>query len=217
MEGWTKVDEQTLTRVFTDNALVTVMITDLVGKTSKVEVDVKNIDKQSPEIRGLSDITLVQGETFDPLKGITAYDEQCGEIEDIEVTPAIDTNVPGIYELTYTVSDLAGNITTVKRTVTVNPKEAIVNHVPIIKAEDVTLTVGDNYDPLKGVTASDKEDGDLTKSIEVTETPNHNTSGSNKGSVETGDHTNIGFYASLFAVSILGIVVLTAGKKKVHK
>lgn len=46
-------------------------------------------------------------------------------------------------------------------------KTEILNEVPTISAEDKTLTVGDNFDPMKDVTASDKEDGDLTAKIEV--------------------------------------------------
>lgn len=96
----------------------------------KVIVSVKNIDKQAPEIRGVSDITLVQGEKFDPLKGIYAYDYQCGEIKEIQVTPSIDTNVVGVYKLEYSASDLAGNVTKVGRTVTVKAKSATSNQDP---------------------------------------------------------------------------------------
>ncbi len=42
-----------------------------------------------------------------------------------------------------------------------------INAIPTIKAEDKTLTVGDKFDPLKDVTAFDKEDGDITKDVEV--------------------------------------------------
>ena len=44
---------------------------------------------------------------------------------------------------------------------------SIINHIPTISASDKTLTVGDTFDPLKDVTATDKEDGDLTKEIEI--------------------------------------------------
>ena len=93
-------------------------------------VSVKNIDKQAPEIRGVNDITLVQGEKFDPLKRIYAYDYQCGEIKEIQVTPSIDTNVVGVYKLEYSASDLAGNVTKVGRTVTVKAKSATSNQDP---------------------------------------------------------------------------------------
>ena len=43
-----------------------------------------------------------------------------------------------------------------------NPKASIINAIPVINAEDKTLTVGDNFDPLSGVSATDKEDGDIT-------------------------------------------------------
>ena len=35
-----------------------------------------------------------------------------------------------------------------------------INHIPVITAEDKTLTVGDSFDVMAGVTALDKEDGD---------------------------------------------------------
>lgn len=41
------------------------------------------------------------------------------------------------------------------------------NEVPIIHAKDIEINVGDRFDPLKGVTATDKEDGDLTDKIKV--------------------------------------------------
>lgn len=41
-----------------------------------------------------------------------------------------------------------------------------INHIPVITAEDKTLTVGDSFDVMAGVTALDKEDGDLTDKIE---------------------------------------------------
>lgn len=51
------------------------------------------------------------------------------------------------------------------------PKDDIpqveLNHVPTINAGDKILTVGDEFDPLKDVTASDKEDGDITRKVEV--------------------------------------------------
>ena len=43
------------------------------------------------------------------------------------------------------------------------------NEKPVINAEDLELKVGDKFDALNGVTASDKEDGDLTSIIKVVE------------------------------------------------
>lgn len=47
--------------------------------------------------------------------------------------------------------------------------ETITNTVPSITAQDVVLTVGDSFDPMKNVQASDKEDGDLTDQIKILE------------------------------------------------
>ena len=42
----------------------------------------------------------------------------------------------------------------------------MINLVPTINASDKTITVGDNFDPLKDVTATDEEDGDIPLTIE---------------------------------------------------
>lgn len=44
---------------------------------------------------------------------------------------------------------------------------SVINQIPVINAEDKTITVGDTFDPMKDVTASDKEDGDLTTEIKI--------------------------------------------------
>lgn len=44
---------------------------------------------------------------------------------------------------------------------------APINSAPVIKATDKTITVGDTFDPMAGVTATDAEDGNLTAKIEV--------------------------------------------------
>ncbi|MCR0185287.1 DUF5011 domain-containing protein, partial [[Clostridium] innocuum] len=49
----------------------------------------------------------------------------------------------------------------------VNPKMETLNEAPIITATDKTITVGDTFDPKADVTASDKEDGDITANLEV--------------------------------------------------
>lgn len=50
-----------------------------------------------------------------------------------------------------------------------NDNNEVTNEKPVIIAEDIELKVGDKFEPLTGVTASDKEDGDLTSKIEVVE------------------------------------------------
>ena len=49
------------------------------------------------------------------------------------------------------------------------PVDIETNEKPVINAKDLELKVGDKFDALNGVTASDKEDGDLTSKIKVVE------------------------------------------------
>lgn len=81
----------------------------------------------------------------------------------------------------YKVTDKDGNTTTVKRTIIVNPKELHINTLPVIKANNKTIKVGDKFNPMTGVTATDKEDGNITNHIKVIEnTVNTNKAGSYK-------------------------------------
>ena len=116
-----------------------------------------------------TDKTIEVGDEFDPRADVTAEDEEDGDITDkIEILEnEVDTTKPGKYEVTYKVTDSGGasHVKTIK--VTVNPKMEPINAAPIIKAEDKTLTVGDTFDPMADVTATDAEDGNLTDKIEI--------------------------------------------------
>lgn len=62
------------------------------------------------------------------------------------------------------------------------------NTLPTIKANDITLNIGDEFDPLKYVTAIDNEDGDITAWIKVIEnTVNLEKKGSYKVVYEVKD------------------------------
>ncbi len=64
------------------------------------------------------------------------------------------------------------------------------NNKPVINASNKTLTEGDSFNPLQGVTASDAEDGDLTKKIKVTENTYKNQAGTYKVVYEVVDSNN---------------------------
>ena len=117
-----------------------------------------------------SDKTLTVGDEFDPLKEVTATDEEDGDIpltiENV-IENGVNTSEAGVYEVTYKVTDSQGASFIKTIYVTVNPKMEGLNQIPTIDARDKTITVGDEFDPLKDVTATDKEDGDLTSVIEV--------------------------------------------------
>ena len=116
-----------------------------------------------------TDKIIEVGDTFDPMADVTATDAEDGDLTDkIEILKNdVNVNEPGIYDVTYKVTDSKGASRTKTITVTVNPKMEVLNAIPTIKAEDKTLTVGDTFDPKADVTAEDVEDGDLTDKIEV--------------------------------------------------
>ena len=152
---------------------VTYKVTDTKGAsyttTIKVTVNPKAADLNACPVIQATDKTLTVGDEFDPLADVTAKDEEDGDITDkIEILEnEVDTTKPGKYEVTYKVTDSGGasHVKTIK--VTVNPKMEPINAAPIIKAEDKTLTVGDAFDPMADVTATDAEDGNLTDKIEI--------------------------------------------------
>lgn len=116
-----------------------------------------------------TDKTIEVGDEFNPRADVTATDEEDGDITNkIEILKNdVNVNEPGIYDVTYKVTDTQGASYTTTIKVTVNPKAADLNACPVIKATDKTITVGDTFDPKAGVTAKDAEDGDLTDKIEV--------------------------------------------------
>ena len=116
-----------------------------------------------------TDKTIEVGDEFDPRADVTAKDAEDGDLTDkIEILKNdVNVNEPGIYDVTYKVTDTQGASYTTTIKVTVNPKAAVLNACPVIKATDKTLTVGDQFNPRADVTAEDEEDGDLTDKIEI--------------------------------------------------
>ena len=163
-----KLGKQTFKAVFTPEDMANYQTVEL-DITVEVVPAVSVINK-APKITA-EDKTLTVGDTFDAKKDVTAADAEDGDITaQIEVIKnTVDTTQAGTYEVTYKVTDSQGASATKTINVTVNPKMEVVNEAPVINAEDKTLTVGDDFDPMDGVTAIDKEDGNLTDSIQITE------------------------------------------------
>ena len=96
-------------------------------------------------------IQIRQGETFDPLNGVIATDYQ-GRKLTVTVTGTYDVEALGSYVLTYTATDAYGN--TVTDTATL---EVVKQNAPVINGvkSEVTIEVGQVFDPLENVTATD--------------------------------------------------------------
>lgn len=152
-KGWSPAVEERVTRSITYNATW-----------------VKNwVPINAAPVINATDKTLTVGDTFDPKADVTAEDVEDGDLTDkIEVLKnEVDTTKTGKYEVTYKVTDRKGASRTKTITVTVNPKTEPLNEAPTIDVTDKEITVGDKFDPKEGVTAKDKEDGNLTDKIEI--------------------------------------------------
>ncbi len=77
-------------------------------------------DTTAPVITAPASTTIAVGDTFDAMAGVSATDDTDGDLTSaIQVSGSVDTTTVGTYTLTYTVSDTAGNSTTVTKTVAV--------------------------------------------------------------------------------------------------
>ncbi|EIM2260450.1 DUF5011 domain-containing protein [Listeria monocytogenes] len=140
---------------------VTYKVTDSAGKVVERSIAIEVVN-DAPVLHVVNREVSV-GDTFNPLESVSAYDTEDGDISSrIQVTENnVNNQVPGTYSVTYKVTDFFGKSTT--ETIQVQ----VVNDKPTISASDKELNVGDVFDPLDGVRANDKQDGDLTSVIRV--------------------------------------------------
>ncbi|EMK2598706.1 DUF5011 domain-containing protein, partial [Bacillus cereus] len=115
------------------------------------------------------------GDEFDPKNGVYAIDSE-GHVLDVNIEAnTVDVNTPGSYIVIYSAIDKYGNEAQKHITVTVKAKNPEVK--PKIYAENKTINVGDEFDPKKGVYATDSEGLILQVDVEAN-TVDINTPGS---------------------------------------
>ncbi|MBC1457695.1 immunoglobulin-like domain-containing protein [Listeria newyorkensis] len=159
------LNSQTMTNLVTNNSDLTGKFTS--GNIGKIQGGTfANNTSVAPPVINASDRTITVGETFDPMEGVSAFDFANNDItSSITVYSTVDTSKPDLYGVIYQVVDSNGKKTS--KTITVTVKEAT-SKPPVIDASDKTITVGSNFNPLAGVTATDEKDGNLTDMIKVT-------------------------------------------------
>ena len=91
-------------------------------KSETVKINVRK--DEAPVITGTDDIIINKGTTFNPTEGVSATDAENDLTNEIKVSGNVNTNVAGVYPLTYKVSD-ERNTTTKTRKVTVNDAPTI--------------------------------------------------------------------------------------------
>lgn len=118
-----------------------------------------------PVISGVDDVTIEKNSVFVPLQGVTATDVEDGDLTSaIQYSGNVNPNAVGTYTATYTVTDSDGNVTVEERTVTVIFTDTA---APLITGTaNKTIYVGESFNPITGVSATDTVDG----SVDVTYT-----------------------------------------------
>lgn len=108
-----------------------------------------------------TDLTIKQGEALSSIELPADFKWN----DDTQTADVLGTQT---FKATFTPTDTADYQTIeVDITIEVVPVLSTINRIPTISADDKTLTVGDKFNALTGVTASDNEDGNITNKIEV--------------------------------------------------
>jgi len=154
---------------------ITYNVVDRAGNLTKVNRLITVRDTVKPTISGVGNVTIGLNQKFDVRKNVTAKDNVDGTLtKAIKITGSINVNKVGTYNLTYSVSDKAGNKTTIIRKVTVKDLTK-----PVLSGVAAkTVKYKTSFNPMAGVSAKDNLDGSLTKKIKVSGTVNTKKKGS---------------------------------------
>lgn len=136
-------------------------VTDTTNLTATKTIIINVIKNEKPVITA-EDIEIKINETL--IENVSATDKEDGDLTDSikKINSTVDTTKAGIYEITYSVTDSYNQMVTKTIKVTVLKDED-----PVINANDLEIEINSTFNELSEVTATDKEDGDLTKSIKV--------------------------------------------------
>lgn len=160
------------------------------AKVEVINLDIPNYNPATDdaEILGAEDITIYSDATFDPLAGVTGKDSNDAALTVSVVFNNVDLAKPalnilsqtaegfadGYYAVVYEVTGTNGYKVRTTRRVTVLP--AMVDAV-FTGLDDVSLAVGQTFDPMLNVTATDYDGTDLTSQITVEGTVDTLTAG----------------------------------------
>lgn len=138
---------------------------------------------------GLEDASIYVGKSIDLLRGTTADDNADGNLtSEIKIEGTVNVYKAGTYILIYSVTDSSGNKAVAERTVMV-----VDNLAPTISGVGtIYVRYFEPFDPMKGVTATDNNDGDLTSKVVVK---------TNGPGVDHYDLNTIGTYDYEYSVS----------------
>ena len=153
---------------------VTYTCTDSSGNGSTISRTVTVVDTTDPVIiiNGSSELTITAGTTYTE-QGATCTDDT-DPAPTVTTSGTVDTSNPGTYTVTYTCTDLSGNMATDTRIVEVvaagPPADQTAPVIDVTGDNPLTITVGSTYEDA-GATCTDETDG----SLQVTTTGTVNT------------------------------------------
>jgi len=167
-----------------------------------MEEEVAAYSSAAPTIRGLETINVQVGDSFDPMAGVYALDNQDGDITgNIEVTDNnVDTSSPGTYIVSYRVENSRNGWFEYTRSITVS--DAPSDPVPLVppteaelgggsgdaasssvlfnNMDDITISTGEDFDPREGIQIIDTDGRDIAHTAYIsgevdTDTPGEYT------------------------------------------
>lgn len=121
--------------------VVTIVLTDTSGNRTELTTTLTVIgDEIAPEITGVKDIELYQGDAVSYRSGVSVSDNM-DEAPTLTIDNSqVDLSKPGVYTVTYTATDYCGNEASVSATVTVYEKrDGYVDLETIYELADKTL------------------------------------------------------------------------------
>lgn len=162
---------------------VTYKVSDQFGKESEIVKREITVENEAPVLHGVKDLEFSVGTKITEqllLEGVTATDREDNKLGlslDVKLDPvqlaAIKTDSPGKFPLTYSTIDSMGKETKKEITVTILGEKPVIHGI-----DDKVIELNQAFDPLTGVTVTDKEDGSIPNSkIEVTGSVDSSTAG----------------------------------------
>ncbi len=161
---------------------VTYTANDIAGNISSAIRDVNVIaapaDVIPPVIfiTGGTPVTVLASTTYTDLGATYTDNVDGGPFAASIASSTVDTNNIGVYTVTYSATDVAGNVSTAKRTINVIAQDLTAPTISVIGVNPMSVTIGTSYTEL-GAVSIDNFDGDITSGIITTGSVNTSATG----------------------------------------
>jgi lipoprotein-anchoring transpeptidase ErfK/SrfK len=130
---------------------ITLNITNKFNEQKTYTFKINVVDKEAPKIKGVVNRISYFGDTIDMVSYLTVTDNS-GETIEPQINGDYDFNTPGIYNLTVTATDSAGNVASVPFTLTVKKEYKNSYYIRINRIQNIVRVYGldgdGNYDVL---------------------------------------------------------------------